>query len=123
MKLMNEQVMGPHQAYGNIPRSIQYAVEWISDCIQYLHKNNVTRIEPTGKGVQEWTEHVHKISEGFLSNEVASWMTGVNKNVAGRQKPIVARYNGSVSRLSCPGSCSRLLNSLEACVVETDSIL
>lgn len=89
--------MGPHQAYGNIPRSIEYAVDWIADCIQYLQQNNLNRIEPTAKGVDQWTEHVHDISKGFLSNEIDSWMTGVNKNVAGRQKRIVARYNGSAS--------------------------
>ena len=92
---MLPQIMGPHQAYGNIPRSIEYAVDWVSNCIEYLTNNSITRIEPTSKGVEEWTEHVHKISEGFLSNEIDSWMTGVNKNVKGRQKRIVARYNGS----------------------------
>ena len=52
-------------------------------------------MEPTAKGVEQWTEHVHDIAKGFLSNEIDSWMTGVNKNVAGRTKRIVARYNGS----------------------------
>jgi hypothetical protein len=33
--------------------------------------------------------------DGFLSKNVDSWMTGVNKNVARRRKRIVARYNGS----------------------------
>ena len=89
--------MGPHQAYGNIPRSIEYATDWISNCIKYLQQNSIKRIEPTEKGVQERTEHVHDISKGFLTNNVDSWMTGVNKNVAGRQKRIVARYNGTCS--------------------------
>ncbi|KAK5175838.1 uncharacterized protein LTR77_000978 [Saxophila tyrrhenica] len=89
------QIMGPHQAYGNIPRSIEFAVDWVSNCIEHLHKNGLTRIEAREEGVKQWTEHVHQISEGFLSNEIDSWMTGVNKNVAGRQKRIVARYNGS----------------------------
>lgn len=65
--------MGPHQAYGNIPRSIQFATEWISDCIQYLREQNVAYIEPTSDNVQEWTKHVHEISEGFLTNNVDSW--------------------------------------------------
>jgi len=69
-------------------------VDWIANCIEYMEANHISRIEPKGKGMQEWTEHVHEISKGFLSNTVASWMTGVNKNVAGRQKLIVARYNG-----------------------------
>ena len=106
--------MGPHQAYGNIPRSVEFAVGWISDCIEYLHSHNLTYIEAKEEEVspsvypnlsltlgadclqvKAWTEHVHKISEGFLSNDVDSWMTGVNRNVAGKQKRIVARYNGA----------------------------
>lgn len=44
--------IGPHQAYGNIPQSIEYAVGWISDCIEYLHKNDITYIEAKDKGVR-----------------------------------------------------------------------
>ena len=32
---------------------------------------------------------------GLLSNEVNSWMTGVNRNVEGKQTRIIARYSGS----------------------------
>lgn len=87
-------VMGPHQMFGNIPRSIEYAVNWISDCIRFCRDNNITRIEATKKGVEQWTEHVHKCAEGLLANEVDSWMTGVNKNLKHKQKRIIARYNG-----------------------------
>ncbi|KAJ4344722.1 uncharacterized protein N0V89_012466 [Didymosphaeria variabile] len=71
--------MGPHQAYGNIPASIEYALY----------------IEPKEDSVQKWTDHVHELGQGLLSNEVDSWLTGVNKNVAGKQKRIIARYSGS----------------------------
>jgi len=43
--------VGPHQAYGNIPRSIEYAVGWISECIEYLRNNNIKYIEAKEKGV------------------------------------------------------------------------
>ncbi|KAK3056763.1 hypothetical protein LTR09_002556 [Extremus antarcticus] len=76
-------------------RSIEFAVDWLANCIGYLQQKDLSRIEAREEGVKQWTEHVHQISEGFLSNEIDSWMTGVNKNVAGRQKRIVARYNGS----------------------------
>jgi len=33
--------------------------------------------------------------EGLLSNQVDSWMTGINSNLEGRQKRIIARYSGS----------------------------
>ncbi|KAE9983501.1 hypothetical protein EG328_009841 [Venturia inaequalis] len=87
--------IGPHQAYGNITRSIEFAVDWISNCIEYLRGQNITYIEATGKGVQEWTDHVHDIGKALLSNTVDSWLTGVNKNLPGKQKRTVAKYSGS----------------------------
>jgi hypothetical protein len=45
--------------------------------------------------VCSWTEHVRALGVGLLSNEVDSWMTGVNKNVDGKQVRIIARYSGS----------------------------
>jgi len=87
-------VLGPHQMFGNIPRSIEYAVNWITDCIRYCRDNNVTRIEATQKGVADWTDHVFKCSEGLLANEVDSWMTGVNKNLKHKQTRSIARYTG-----------------------------
>jgi hypothetical protein len=45
--------------------------------------------------VAEWTDFVKKKGEGLLSNEVDSWMTGVNQNVEGKQVRIVARYSGT----------------------------
>jgi hypothetical protein len=35
------------------------------------------------------------IGVGQLSNEIDSWMTGINRNVAGKQTRIIARYSGS----------------------------
>lgn len=43
--------MGPHQAYGNIPRSIEYAVGWIADCIEYCLNHDITYIEATEQSV------------------------------------------------------------------------
>ena len=42
-----------------------------------------------------WTDHVKSLGEGLLSNEVNSWMTGINRNVEGKQTRIIARYSGS----------------------------
>jgi hypothetical protein len=87
---------GPHQAFGNNPRSIEYATEWITDFIKYCHDQNITYVEPTAENVEKWTQHVVDLAQGSLLNEVDSWMTGVNPNVAGKQTRFVARYAGSV---------------------------
>jgi cation diffusion facilitator CzcD-associated flavoprotein CzcO len=88
-------LMGPHTALGNIPRSIEYSVDWVTGLIRFARENNLTRLEATTAGVASWTDHVKALGVGLLSNEVNSWMTGINSNVEGKQTRIVARYSGS----------------------------
>jgi cation diffusion facilitator CzcD-associated flavoprotein CzcO len=88
-------LMGPHTALGNIPRSIEYSVDWVSGLIRFARDNGLTRLEATEAGVASWTDHVKTLGVGLLSNEVNSWMTGINSNVEGKQTRIVARYSGS----------------------------
>ena len=88
-------LMGPHTALGNIPRSIEYSVDWVSGLIGFAQENKLTRLEATAAGVASWTDHVKALGEGLLSNEVNSWMTGINSNVEGKQTRIIARYSGS----------------------------
>jgi cation diffusion facilitator CzcD-associated flavoprotein CzcO len=88
-------LMGPHTALGNIPRSIEYNVDWVTGLIRFARNSNLTRVEATTTGVADWTDHVKALGVGLLSNEVNSWMTGYNTNVEGKQTRIVARYSGS----------------------------
>ena len=87
--------MGPHTALGNIPRSIEYSVEWVTDLLRHAREHDITRIEATAEGVQSWTDHVKSLGVGLLSNEIDSWMTGINRNVEGKTTRIIARYSGS----------------------------
>ncbi|KAJ5112202.1 hypothetical protein N7532_000247 [Penicillium argentinense] len=88
-------VLGPHQPFGNAPRSIEHAVDVIVEMLTTCDENGYTYVEPKEEAVEAWTEHVADCSEGALLNEVDSWMTGVNKNVAGKTVRNVARYAGS----------------------------
>jgi cation diffusion facilitator CzcD-associated flavoprotein CzcO len=88
-------LMGPHTALGNIPRSIEYSVDWVTDLVRYAREHNLTRLEATPEGVASWTDHVKALGVGLLSNEVDSWMTGINRNVEGKNVRIIARYSGS----------------------------
>jgi cation diffusion facilitator CzcD-associated flavoprotein CzcO len=87
-------VMGPHAGLGNFPRAAQYSVDWVTDLIQFAHDRGVTRVEATAAGVAEWTRHVLASGEGLLMNEIDSWMTGVNRNVEGKQTRKIMRYSG-----------------------------
>jgi cation diffusion facilitator CzcD-associated flavoprotein CzcO len=88
-------LMGPHTALGNIPRSIEYSVDWVTGLMRFARDNRLTRLEATPEGVDSWTDHVKALGVGLLSNEVDSWMTGINRNIEGKQTRIIARYSGS----------------------------
>lgn len=87
-------VLGPHQPFGNAPRSIENAVANVTDLLKFCTEKGYTYAEPTEAAVQGWTDHVAACSEGSLINEVDSWITGVNKNVKGRTERSVVRYTG-----------------------------
>ncbi|MFM9888552.1 MAG: flavin-containing monooxygenase [Burkholderiales bacterium] len=88
-------VMGPHTALGNIPRSVEYNVEWVAGLIGYMHERELTQADARPEAVAEWTGFVKQKAEGLLANEVDSWMTGVNQNVEGKQVRKIVRYSGS----------------------------
>lgn len=88
-------VVGPHTALGNIPRSIEYNVEWVADLIEYMGEHKLTRADARPDSVEAWTENVRAAGAGLLTNEVDSWMTGINSNVEGKQVRTLARYSGS----------------------------
>ncbi|HBK07283.1 MAG TPA: cyclohexanone monooxygenase [Acetobacteraceae bacterium] len=88
-------LVGPHMALGNIPRTIEFNVEWVSNLVHYAKTHGLARVEPTPADVQAWTDHVKALADGSMVFEVNSWMTGYNSNVEGKQVRIVNRYSGS----------------------------
>ena len=84
--------MGPHAGLGNYTRTAEYSVEWVTGLIQFATERGLTRIEATAEGVAEWTDYVLELGQGQLMNEIDSWMTGVNRNVEGKQKTRIMRY-------------------------------
>ena len=88
-------VMGPHAGLGNFPRAAEYSVDWVTGIVRHARGNGLTRIEATPKGVADWTHHIRNLGETVLSNEVDSWMTGVNSNVEGKQVRRIMRYGGT----------------------------
>ncbi|KAK1593554.1 phenylacetone monooxygenase [Colletotrichum navitas] len=69
---------------------IEYAVGWVADFLWYARDRKLTFVEATDEGMQ----HVWQCGEGLLPNEVDSWMTGINRNLAHKQKRSMTRYNG-----------------------------
>ena len=89
-------LMGPHTALGNIPRSIEYSVDWVTGLMRFARDNESDAAGGDAPPASNsWTDHVKALGVGLLSNEVNSWMTGINSNVEGKQTRIIARYSGS----------------------------
>ena len=62
--------------------------------IRFARDRGLTLIEATATGAVAWTDHVIAASEGLLFTEVDSWMTGINRNVEGKQVRRIMRYSG-----------------------------
>jgi hypothetical protein len=98
LRLADARAEGPHTARGNIPRSIEQSVEWLTALVRFLRDIGYTRIEPRPEPVAAWTQHMIEVAQVLLSYNVDSWMTGINRNVAGRTVRRVVGYNGSAVR-------------------------
>jgi cation diffusion facilitator CzcD-associated flavoprotein CzcO len=87
-------VMGPHAGLGNFPRAAEYSADWVTGLIRFARDRDLARLEATAAGAAAWTDHVIASSEGLLFTEVDSWMTGINRNVEGKQVRRIMRYSG-----------------------------
>jgi hypothetical protein len=63
-----------------------------------MRDNGLSRIEATAPAEEAWTAHVHDSAARLLAVQVDSWMTGVNRNVAGRQKRTFMAYAGGAPK-------------------------
>jgi hypothetical protein len=62
--------------------------------IRNARDRGITLIEATAAGASSWTDHFNAPSDAMLFTEVDSWMTGINRNVEGKQVRRIMRYSG-----------------------------
>ena len=93
-------LVGPHNAatFCNIPRCIEQNVDFVTTLLDDMRRKGQTRVEATPEAEETWTAHVHDTGSRLLAMQVDSWMTGVNKNVAGRQKRTFMAYAGGAPK-------------------------
>ena len=87
-------VAGPHMALGNAPRGIEYGVNWVSGFLKFATDHNITRVDAPQSAMAAWTDYVRGLGTDLLASKIDSWMTGVNKNVAGKTERAVIRFQG-----------------------------
>jgi hypothetical protein len=68
-----------------MPVSIEHHVEWISDAIGHLVRNDIRLIEPTKEAEESWTVHNRQVAEQTLYPTADSWY--MNQNIP--DKPTV----------------------------------
>jgi cyclohexanone monooxygenase len=66
-------------------------VEWISDCLGYLHQKHLTRIAATQQAESAWMEHSNELLVGSLLTEANSWFLGAN--IPGKKRAFLIYAN------------------------------
>ncbi len=67
-------------------------VNWISDAIDYLEKDDRRTIEPTPEAEKAWVDHVNEVGETTLFVQTNSWYVGAN--VPGKPRVILPYLGG-----------------------------
>ena len=73
-------------------------MDWATDLLVHMRKNNISRIEASQEAENEWTAHVKDTYKYSLLGNSQSWFTGYNSNVAGHDKLRYMIYNGGAPR-------------------------
>jgi hypothetical protein len=84
----------------NYPRGIELGVNWATDLLQYMWKNNYSREEATPEAEVEWGAHVAKLYGMLLMRKAQGWFTGYNSNVDGHEQGKIRYlvYNGGTPK-------------------------
>jgi deoxyribodipyrimidine photolyase-like uncharacterized protein len=69
----------------------------VTGLVRYARDHHQTRLEATRAAMTAWTDHVKALGVGLLSNEIDSWMGGINTNVAEKQTRLINHCSGSAS--------------------------
>jgi cyclohexanone monooxygenase len=73
-------ITGPQSpsVLSNMPVSIEQHVEWVTECIAYMHRHKLGMIEATPQAQEQWVAHVAEIASATLMPEANSWYMGAN---------------------------------------------
>ncbi|MFG2072410.1 flavin-containing monooxygenase [Nonomuraea maritima] len=91
---------GSPSVLSNMIVSIEQHVDWIADCVAWLHERGVTAIDADPQAEKNWTAHVDEVSRFTLYPQANSWYMGAN--IPGKPR-VFMPYVGGVGayRLKC----------------------
>jgi cation diffusion facilitator CzcD-associated flavoprotein CzcO len=62
----------------NMAVAIEQHVDWIADCIAFLHERGLASIDPTVEAEDTWVDHVNEVANLTLFPHANSWYMGAN---------------------------------------------
>ena len=86
---------GSPSVLSNMMTSIEQHVEWIADCISYMHENQKVEIDADIQSEEDWGEHVEDVASATLRYGCNSWYVGAN--VPGKRR-IFMPYAGGIPK-------------------------
>ena len=97
---------GSPSVLSNMSVSIEQHVEWICDCLDYLHREGLETIEATESAEAGWVQHVNDYGDITLFPQANSWYMGAN--VPGKPRVFLPYIGGvDVYRTICAEVISR----------------
>jgi cyclohexanone monooxygenase len=87
-------IYGPQSPSGfcNGPTCAELQGEWVVDCLEYLRRKGLRRIEATPSAERAWGEHMAELTGATLFPEAASWYMGAN--VPGKKRELLLYPGG-----------------------------
>src|SRR5712675_2441064 len=91
---------GSPSVLSNMIVSIEQHVDWISDCLAEMGKQDLGCIEPTAEAEEAWVAHVNEVAHRTLYPKAASWYMGAN--IPGKPRVFLPYIGGvGVYRQKC----------------------
>lgn len=89
-------INGPQSPFANLPTVIEENIWWITDCIEHMEKQRLSRGEATVQSEEEWTRLTNEVLEHTVmrhGTEVNSWFLGTN--IPGKPQSVLTYFGGA----------------------------
>ncbi|MBX3526580.1 MAG: NAD(P)/FAD-dependent oxidoreductase [Rhodoblastus sp.] len=83
---------GSPSVLANVIRAIEHHVDWLSNCFDYLRRENIACIEADEHAQDAWVQHVNQLADRTLFPRTPSWYIGAD--IPGKPKVFMPYAGG-----------------------------
>lgn len=83
---------GSPSVLANVIRAIEHHVDWLSNCFDYLRRENIACIEADAQAQDAWVQHVNQLADRTLFPRTPSWYIGAD--IPGKPKVFMPYAGG-----------------------------